>query len=339
MRKSCGLLLAIFGALALIGCSDGDDDQTTSASGGSGGTGGAGGTAGTGGGGAGGSGGTGGSSTGGAGAGVLLIDYGFEDWTGDAATTPGYIFSTAYEGYWTDDHLASSEVVSSCGAHSAHSGTYFFHRSFYTGAVDECLGEAAGSINARCNVGGNFDYPDGSGDGTDLGTDVHSNTIFVRFYLRMTGEWKLQPDMGFLKFLRLYGNGAGGDPSSAFVHLECGDHTNTHWRIMDGTLDGWSNVWGPDFTAGADLQDGQWHSVCASFVRNNDTNGTGNVTTTVWWDDWEMAGQPAGSRTVTVPDFGDGFSHIVVQSNWSATYPVSPMGIDIDDFQLWDGMP
>ena len=271
--------------------------------------------------------------------GNLLIDYGFEDWTGDAQTTPGYIFSTAYEEYWTEDHLPSTEVVSSCAGGSAHSGTFFFHRSFYTGGVDDCLGEMSGSINARCNVGGSFAFPEGSGDNTRLGTDVISETMFTRFYFRTSGDWKTQSGMGFLKFLRLYGNGAGGDDSSAFVHLECGDNIDTQWRIADLTGTTWSEIWGTNFTAGADLQDGEWHSVCAQFVRNNDTNDTGNITITVWWDDWDMVGEPAGSRTVTVPDFGDGFSHLSLQQNWSATYPSSAMGIDIDDFQLWDGMP
>ncbi|RLB58006.1 MAG: hypothetical protein DRI90_17270, partial [Deltaproteobacteria bacterium] len=80
-------------------------------------------------------------------------------------------------------------------------------------------------------------------------------------------------------------------------------------------------------------------SVCVRVERNNDTNQTGNITTTVWWDDWHMTGPPSGTRTVTAPAYGGDFSHLALFSNWSATYPESDMGIDLDDVQIWDGDP
>ncbi len=125
--------------------------------------------------------------------------------------------------------------------------------------------------------------------------------------------------MGNLKFFRLYGTGGDGDGASAFVHLVSGNTTDTVFRIADMTGTTWSEIWGETFLAGADLQDGRWHSVCVRVVRNNDANTTGNVTITAWWDDWDMDGAPQGERTVTVPSFGASFSHFSLQQNWSAT--------------------
>ena len=266
----------------------------------------------------------------------LLIDYGFEDWTGLAETTPGYIFSTSYAEYW-DRHTSGTEVVSNCGANMPHCGTHFLHINFFTGDQDACLGTTPTSVATSCNIGANLQYP--GGNTTEFANDVASDTLFARFHFRVTGEWKLQPNMGRLKFFRLYGTGGTGDGASAFVHIASGDNTNTGWWIYDPSGPSYSDIWGTSFEAGTDLQDGDWHSVCVRVDRNNDSNQTGNVTTTVWWDDWNMNGPPSGTRTVTVPEFGDRFSHLTLFANWSATYPESDMGIDLDDVQIWDGMP
>ena len=59
------------------------------------------------------------------------IDYGFEDWSGDIASTPGYIFVTSSEKY-CDTHQDTSEVITSYNANemgqtwTPHSGEYFF---------------------------------------------------------------------------------------------------------------------------------------------------------------------------------------------------------------------
>ena len=72
-------------------------------------------------------------------AGTKIIDYGFEDWTGDADTTPGYIFSTDYLTYW-DRHKSGTEVISSCEGRTAYEGNYFWRKNFFEGANDPCLG-------------------------------------------------------------------------------------------------------------------------------------------------------------------------------------------------------
>ena len=76
-------------------------------------------------------------------AGERVMSYGFEDWTGDAVTTPGYIFSASYPGTWKA-HESQTEVVSGgrgCGGRTAHAGKYYWHMTWYDGGkVDPCLG-------------------------------------------------------------------------------------------------------------------------------------------------------------------------------------------------------
>lgn len=265
----------------------------------------------------------------------LVIDYGFEDWTGDANTTPNYIFSTNYQEYW-QEHLASTEVVqqsSVCGDRAPFEGKYYLHRNFWTGGFDPCLNSQATSINARMQIGVNGRYPLNSGNDVELRTAITKDTLTFRFYFRTTGDWKNQSSMGKCKFFRLYGTGGGSDPSSLIIHYNAGN-TNS-FQIYDP-----SNLsYGPNFYPKNDMQDGNWHSMVVVVIINNHTNDSGNITAIFWIDDWDMKGNPLGSRTITAPAFGDRFSYIDLQQNWSATYPSSSMGIDIDKIQLWNGLP
>ncbi len=271
-------------------------------------------------------------------AGDKLISYGFEDWTGDASTTPGYVFSTDDSGRWLD-HTNGTEIVTSCGGKGPHSGTYFYHMNWYTGEVDSCLGTSPTTTNARNNTGLNSYFPSDPKNNVDFDTAVVSNVGVARFYFRTTGNWKTQintngGNMGYLKFFRWYGGAAGGDAASALVHLLARDSNDTRYKIYDPSNATWES-----FYSGIDLYDGNWHVCAVRVVRNNDTGATGNITISVWWDDYEMQGDPNGGRTITAPSFADHFNYLALFNNWSATYPTSSIGIDMDDLEVWDGMP
>lgn len=269
-----------------------------------------------------------------------IIDYGFEDWTGDENTTPNYIYSSSASGYWAD-HTVSNQVKntsSDCGNRTAHTGTYYIHRQFNTSLTDSCLGGVAQSINDHGNIGLGGTYPSGSGDKTNLSAAITGNTLTFRVWFRVNGDWKTQSGMGLCKFFRLYGTGGATDTATSIVHVSAGNNTDTRFFIYDPGVEP-ASVYGTAFYSGSDLQDGNWHSLSVKVVRNYDDNRTGNVTTSVWFDDWDMAGEADGTRTITCSTFGSAFHYINMTQNWSATYPSTLMGIDFDDIEVWDGIP
>ncbi len=188
------------------------------------------------------------------------------------------------------------------------------------------------------NYGYNGSLPTNSGDNTNFASDITSNIQVVRFYFRTTGTWKTQikttgGNMGYLKFIRVYGSAGEGDDACAHLHLSARDNTDTQFRFWDPG----GRVWNI-FNSGVDLQDGDWHSVVFKVTRNNNTGATGNITMEAWFDDWGMTGD--GHPTVTTsPTFGDNFQRTVFPGNWSATFPSTAMGIDIDNIEIWNGVP
>jgi len=266
------------------------------------------------------------------GGGKLLIDYGFEDWTGDADTTPGYFSTTDEPVYWSYQE-SGTEVLSNCNGRTAHSGNYFWRLNFYTGGFDDCLGSTPISENAHTNIGlGASSFPAQGGDTTTLHDDISSDTVTVRFYFRLTGDW---PNPGVagnpsMKWLRMMGEGTG-DPGSGFINFL---DTAEQFAILDyGNLD-----W--DYFAVQNLDDGQWHSFNAVYQRLNDANSDPNLRIRFWVDDWDMQGSPAGSKDVYAPEYGAHFNYLAMFVNWGGTpTPSSEMAVEIDDFQLWDGIP
>jgi len=264
-------------------------------------------------------------------AGNLILQYGFEDWTGDANTTPGYAISASASTYWAN-HVDSTQVIRNSA--SAYSGSHYLHRQFNTTLNDPLLGGTATSINDHGNFGLGGTYPQGSGNKIRLSNAITSNMITVRFRFRATDEWKNQTSVnGYCKFFRLYGTGGGDDNASAIVHLARGNNTNTIFFIYNPT----GTSYGTGYYAGTDLQDGNWHSMCVQVVRNNNTNSSNNVSVRVWWDNWNMSGAPLAERTITCTSFGSAFGYFQIAQNWSAKYPSTLMGLDIDDIEIWDG--
>jgi hypothetical protein len=268
-----------------------------------------------------------------------VIDYGFEDFSGydgNNAPGPGYIFSTSYQEYW-QTHINSTHVISNCNGKTPYHGNYYFHAQFYTGAEDTCLGGVSSSVNTRGNIGVNLEYPLGLKDTTELRTDIKGNTLTIRLQFRVTGNWDSTNAAidggGGHKFIRVYGGDGSGDDSSAILKLlNDGDDSSPRMVFY---LDSIGNAYRE---VGVNWQDGNWHPIVLRITRNNDTNESQNVTMTVWVDDWDMQGDGV-SVTGTAGDFGSAFSHIALASNWSAQYPTSLLGYDIDDIEVWDGEP
>lgn len=175
-------------------------------------------------------------------------------------------------------------------------------------------------------------------DVTVLSDDIKSNTTTIRFKFRLTGHWKAPENShmsqnGGQNFIGLYEEGGFEETSSAILKLLNGDNINTRYSMINI-----SPAQVHYYETGIDLQDGNWHSVSFRVVRNNNSNQADNATVTVWWDDWDLSGN-GQSLTVTIPDFGSRFHHIALGSNWSNRYANSDMGMDINTFEVWDGMP
>ena len=275
-------------------------------------------------------------------AGTKIIDYGFEDHTGEkgnASPGNGYIFGTSYEDYWRT-HLSCVECISNGdpdAVGNAYEGTKYLHIEKYMGGTDDLLNDTCGSTNARANFGGgDYAYPTGTSDTTNIANAVKSNTITIRFYMRTTGSWKSGQGSidsgGGHKFIRVYGGNGSGDDSSVILKLTYDGSDPTPRVVLWTDGNAWKEV-------GVDWQDGNWHPWCFQVVRNNDTNSNNNVTANVWVDNWNMAGSPNATDTGTAGDFGNRFHHVAFSSNWSAQYPLTFMGYDIDKFEVWDGTP
>lgn len=274
--------------------------------------------------------------------GKLIINYGFEDWSGSEDTTPGYIFSTSDPDYWTN-HKNCCQVVSSCSGRTPHSGTYYHMCNYYTGEEDMCLGTTPNTQEHRKNVGLGGTYPQGYGNKVQFSTAITSRTFLIRFWFRLV-NYKAQNLPAEIKFLRLYGMNSTQDWASAFIHFLVRKTTNTLYYIIDpGPPATW---W--SWYAGIDLMDGNWHSCNFKVIRNSDNGETGNLTVSVWWDDWSMTTIPseisgktskAATRTITATDFGNAFKYIQLGSNLSAQAPQSAMIMDVDDVEIWDGDP
>ena len=268
-----------------------------------------------------------------------VIDYGFEDWTGDADTTPGYIYGSDYLEYW-NAHKAATEIIlngdSDCVG-DAHSGDYYFHQQIQGSPnvplFDACGDIEHGSVQAYNQVVSDANYPPDSGNDIDLLESINSDTMLTRFWFRTTGNWKTQikttgGNMGYNKFIRFITAGHGG----VLIMLRVRDEPTTTFYIWDST-----DLFSHQFDSGIDLTDGEWHSIVVRSVVNN--RDPGSVTQTVWWDDWEMEGD-GFSREVFVGGLeSGGIFRMNIIDNWSATYPTTLMGIDIDDIEVWDGLP
>jgi len=145
-----------------------------------------------------------------------VLDYGFEDWTGDADTTPNYIFSSSTSTYW-NSHLADSEVITSYTPNgysqwTPYTGTYFLLRSDANGLDPAVDGITASSVNDHSNMGYEGAY--GGGYSFDI-DDIDTGEFFIRFWARIVG-FDTVPSGPGCKWIRLYTDGADTDHIYAY---------------------------------------------------------------------------------------------------------------------------
>jgi hypothetical protein len=273
----------------------------------------------------------------------MVLCYGFEDWTGNASTTPGYIFrisTNAGPAYAWDKQLDSTEVLSSCGGRTAHSGKYFF-RKVLGGPVDSCLGTDP-SENSYVRFGnGDAKYPEGSGDTTDLRTAITGEVMTVRFWMRLTGNW---PPTGisptaYGKFFRPCFGSLDYESDNRCGHLYLNANA-LGFAIYDvGTVD-WDY-----FNQGYSIDDGAWHSISVVIERlnqNYDSTLTNpNYNMEFWVDDWDMEGSSTGAKDLYVKRAGTSpFRMIALWVNYGGSGgPTEEHAIEYDDFEIWDGLP
>jgi hypothetical protein len=257
-----------------------------------------------------------------------------------------YPFGTNHSSYWIR-HIHSTSVVSDCSGRTAYDGSHYFHKQWYTGTVDPCLGEAADYVNSYLQIGRILQYPTINQDPLELSSQMETNTLVTRFRFRLTGEWTGAQTTGNtaetnidggggLKFIRVFGTGGRGDQAAALLKLRNdGDSADPRWYTHDPSL-GTRN---PRIRTGINIKDGNWHSIVFAVTMNNTTNAQGNITTRWWLDDWNAQGEPQEARTFWAEAWGDGFSIVELFANWSACRPQTLIGIDIDDLELKDGEP
>jgi len=239
-------------------------------------------------------------------AGTKIFEYGFEDWTGNAETTPNYFSSNNSTTYWLD-HETATEVVTSgnsnCGNRNAYSGNFYFHQNFYEGGSDPCLGTTPRSINPHTNIGFNGPIPEDPKNNFEISNEWMSDTMTVRFYFRTTDDWP-NAVTNYMKFIRVY----GGGNSSQILHLSDDGTTFdiTDHPHPDNVNPGWADYHNI-FTAPINWNDHNWHSVTMVLKRLNDINTAPNLEIKVWWDDWDMGQVADGTAETYVSDFGKSF--------------------------------
>ncbi|MFH1528570.1 MAG: hypothetical protein ABIG69_18340, partial [Bacteroidota bacterium] len=263
-----------------------------------------------------------------------VFDYGFEDWTGDADTTPGYPITSAYQEYW-DIHKVCTEAVVSYDADdmsqnwTAHSGTNFllYDRSDTVELNPLVPGISCTSVNSYSNLGGGFDY--GGQNKINLANAITTGELFIRFWARFNkghyGNFTGSPYPG-MKTIRVHND----DPDSGadiFMSLSI---DNPPWMYIWQTSSGGDH--GRIYIN--DAYDGNWHKFSMYVDFNNgivrqwydvDNEIVGNATQT--WDN----GGPIGSATHV--------TYLSLKGNFAAKYPLDEIYSGLDDIEIWDGMP
>jgi hypothetical protein len=256
--------------------------------------------------------------------GTKIFSYGFEDWTGDCSTTPGYPFYLCSDA----NHYEGTEVISSCNSNDAdnwqpHGGSNFFYEQAYSGiSSDDCL--AVGDDPQTINTYNRIDLSSVA--------QVVQDEIFVHFYFRFEGA---DGPTGNMKFLDLETNGIynGSEDMEVWSHFYTStaemafyDERETSW----GSSVAWPGEVNP-------LTDGVWHSY-AIWAKLS----TGELK--VWMDttDWNS---PTVSRSgYHWYNAGDDtpatqFEYLYIHENYSATSPSASLQFALDDIEVWDGIP
>ena len=277
----------------------------------------------------------------------MLYCYDFEDWTGNPVTTPGYLFGTNDAGFWTD-HLASSEVVTSCsvGAQSwtPHTGTYFIMFDNYSGAYNACLGGTSYGVNPYFQIGGGI-YTYGNNSDFVIEDLIHEEAgdreLFFSGWLRIDPNLYTDPNLdsvsggAALKVIRFQLYSTEG----VILYYRGGGQHNLCVAEYGGN--NWDNAVDTVVAAGIDLADGNWHKI-SFWVRLPDVLGSGdNMHVKSWLDasdeniDTPIHDLYLPTLVTPVPKL----DLVALTINYSAYYPSMRNVMAWDDISFWDGMP
>ena len=263
-----------------------------------------------------------------------ILDYGFEDWTGNMYTTPGYIFSSGYESYMVI-HDNASDVVSSYNANemgqtwTPHSGAYFLLQNDGSYALNPSVpGITAGTVNPHNNVGYNGTY--GGQNPLVIESAITTGEIFIRFWARHNKGWRTVQDGGRCKWIRIYANTNAVD-DTVYMHLS----TSSSSPNMYFACSGEPGIWiGTSFSC-TNAYDGNWHKW--SFYVNYNTG------VILGWYDVENETIENASKSYYASDGQLGNAsrpnYLLIQCNFSAKQPTEETYHAIDDLEIWDGMP
>ncbi|OGS24735.1 MAG: hypothetical protein A2314_05445 [Elusimicrobia bacterium RIFOXYB2_FULL_50_12] len=246
-------------------------------------------------------------------AGTLLMQYGFEDALpyppySTASPGNGWPFTSvasAYWGYFTN----GTNVVYSVGNIQPRSGNKFWAFQFCTTQYDPYIEKTATSIDAHINIGlGDVAYPTGTHDLIDLSTDVKSDTLTIRYWFALYGNWTSsqtaigtdgQPrdiDAAGMKFIRAYAD--GGNYQIGILGAQNNDDSDLLFHHTD---DG--GMWnaGCYYPVGAitNLDNKNWTCLAAHTASADNEPGVGADYTAYWQTDgvyhsgWSALNLPA----------------------------------------------
>lgn len=275
---------------------------------------------------------------------IKFFEYGFEDWTGDADTTPTYPFGTNISSYWIH-HEQVTEVVENCTVGGVnwepHSGNNFFYTNAYGGETDACLGTTGyvgtydqygyGAMTYGAN--GDFDYQD------YINYETGDRELYTRFEIKLDPNFKTtswvdgdgNPAIATnanLKIFRTYMRQDGTD--GCILYLK----RNHHFAFACTGEVAWSRSVDLLNTHSIDLMDGEWHQI-AVWHKLQDTAGSGYGSVKIWVDG--TLTQDYSDLALAVTD--DDFEYSYFLNNFSALYPTSHLSMALDDIEVWDGIP
>jgi hypothetical protein len=238
-----------------------------------------------------------------------IIDYGFEDWTGDADTTPGYIFNTAH---WSDHENGTHGVSGTCGGVAPNNGSYYFHQQHYSGlgvGDDPCLGGSDNPASVNPHTVINFNDFDGA-----------MPVVFLHFYFQTNAEFGTTSGGYRNKWIELIGNtsvdGWAHFSSDGGIHMH--EETSASW----GAKVAWPG--------GNPHGDGDWHSF-AMYINISTGEQSLWLDTTDWDNPTETRDYSFGGTTA--------FTHLIISENFSGDYPDSSCWVKFDDIEVWDDIP
>jgi len=271
------------------------------------------------------------------------LDYGWEDWTGDAETTPEYIISSTDSGYWAE-HLADSEVVTSYDPSGAeanltpHSGSYFLLRNDSPGyslnpSVD---GITTGNVNDHFNIGLEGAYGGGYAfdlDDISAGHDGYTGEFYIQFWAALNGNWYGLGDRGECKWVRWYTGGSSTDN----VHFELkGDG-----KVRIITYGPGHGIIEATSSSAIVIDDWLWHKY-AMLIRIDVDGETDEIYVWVGEEANDDFTPTLDNYTVKLSGaiYNDDIdTTVVIQGNFSANNPESLLFHALDDIQIWDGLP